>query len=201
MSCDAILDGRWVGHHHCVLKPTVSPASPRPTCARECPSNRFTCFCCPLRQKPYGYRNQRKQDQRRVKPVEVQATLGQRLVEKVANGGTQRPRENECRPEQQRVRDFGPQVQCGHKHQPYSEDQRTEFVAQTQAATIRASHPVAQRGAQCLGEHDRAPVKPLGLGCGDTLHRYVALGPIPNTQARDKQRRDDRNATGVTQTQ
>ena len=52
-----------------------------------------------------------EQDQRGIEPAQVKAAGGHRLVEQIAQSGAKRPRENEREPEEQRVRNTGPEVQ------------------------------------------------------------------------------------------
>ena len=69
------------------------------------------------------------------------------LVEKVADHGAQRPREDEGRPEQSSARDWGPVVRCDDQHQQRAEHGGAAGVAQPGCN----GRPVAERGSQGLG--------------------------------------------------
>src|SRR5664280_671244 len=138
-----------------------------------------------------------KQDQRGVEPAEVQAAGGQGLVEQVAERCAERTRQNEREPEEQSVRNAGPEVQSGCDGQARAEDQRPDLVAQLEAAAIGTCHPVAERSAERLREEDRHPVEPLDLRLGDALDRDRALAPVPDRKACCEQGGDDDHAAGV----
>jgi hypothetical protein len=56
--------------------------------------------------------------------IHVQAAIGDRFVQQVADGRTKRPRQDKGSPKQRRSRDTGEEVEAGDHHEPGTEDER-----------------------------------------------------------------------------
>src|SRR5580704_7009070 len=81
-------------------------------------------------------------------PAERQPAVADGLVEEVADGGAERPRQDEGRPEQRHARHAGPEIQCRDDRKRGAEYQCAAFIAETASV----GDPVTERGAQRLRE-------------------------------------------------
>ena len=70
-------------------------------------------LACPLRQDENTSDNEYADDRGSDRPAQCHAAVAWRLVEKIADGGAERPRQNERRPEQEDARHVGPEIKRG----------------------------------------------------------------------------------------
>ena len=88
-------------------------------------------------------------------PAKGKPTMARRLVEKIANGGPERARQNECCPEKQYPRNAGPVVQSSEHDKSGTKQQCATVIPET--SVVR--DPVAQSLPQGLGKRDRDPIE------------------------------------------
>src|SRR4051812_49338357 len=86
-----------------------------------------------LREDEDAGENDDGEDRRGEWPADVETAAGDRLVEQVADGGTERSRQDERRPEEQHMRDPGPEIEHEDNCQHAAEDQRAGLVAKPEA--------------------------------------------------------------------
>src|ERR1700704_5812205 len=112
----------------------------------------------PLPEDENAGDHEEREERRDGEATDGETAVGNRLVEKVADGRTQGAREDEGTPEQQRARNVREEVRRRDDRQPGTENQRAALVAQS---TI--GHPVAECRSQGLREQDGDPVEHLDL--------------------------------------
>src|ERR1700730_17296861 len=112
----------------------------------------------PLPEDENAGDNEEGKKRRDREATDGETAVGNRLVEKVADGRAQGTREDEGTPEQQRARDVGKEVRRRDDSQPGTENQGAALVAQS-----CVGHPVAERRSQGLRKQDGDPVEHLDL--------------------------------------
>src|SRR5215469_14726059 len=125
--------------------------------------------------------------------AEREAAFGQGLIEEIADGGAERARQDEGRPEQEHARDIGPKIKRGDDGEPDSKDERAAFVAE--AAVI--GEPIAERGAERLRQGDGGPVEGLDPARRDGVDGNRSLRPIPKAEHGHEAKEKQRRAAGI----
>ena len=77
----------------------------------------------PLREEKDERDDRNGDDRRRHRPAERQPAMPDRLIEKIADGGAERPRQDERRPEQPDTRRIGPEIGGGKDRERRRENQ------------------------------------------------------------------------------
>jgi len=110
--------------------------------------------------------------------ADVQSAFVERFVEKVADGCTEWPRQDEGRPEQQNVRNRRPIVERRDDRKCRNKDERSACITEAR----RVGHPITERRTQCLRERNGAPIERLSLRCADCFDGDRALRIVPERQ-------------------
>lgn len=109
--------------------------------------------------------------------AEREPTPGDRLVKEIADRRTQRPRQDEGRPEQDHTRNPCPEMERGDHGERSAEHQRRAGIAE---AAVR--DPIAERGAEGLRQGDGDPVEGFRAWSDDGIDRNAAQRPIPSEE-------------------
>jgi len=128
-----------------------------------------------LRQEQDAGNNESQQNAGGTVAAEGKAAMVNGLIEQIAQGGTERSREDKSSPEEQSARDVRKEISGGYQRQPSAEYEGTAFIAKP----VCVGHPVAERRSQGLGEQDRSPIEHLDLRRSYGLHRNGARRFIP----------------------
>ena len=118
---------------------------------------------CPVGQEEKTTQNEYGEDEGGKRAAQGQSAICKGLVEEVADRCAERAGENESRPEERDVGDFGSVVEQGNDGERRAEDERAATIAQRRVV----GDPVAERRAKRLREGDCRPVEGFGFGCGD----------------------------------
>ena len=131
-----------------------------------------------LRQEQDAGNNESQQNTGGTVAAERKAAMINWLVEQIAQGGTERAREDKSGPEKESPRNVRKEISGGYQREPCAEYEGTTFIAEP----VCVGHPVAERRSQGLGEQDRSPIEHLDLRRSDGLHRNGARRFIPYTE-------------------
>src|SRR5262252_1746595 len=142
--------------------------------SRRCPRGGPRMASRPLRDEQYADDDEHREDRGGEWPAHVEAALGYGLVEEIADRGTEWTRQDERRPEEHHVGDARAVIGNGDEYEQRTEHERAAAVAES-----GVRDPIAERGAEGLGEGDGEPVERLDARCVDRVDRYRPLRAVP----------------------
>ena len=138
----------------------------------------------PLRQNQDQRDHDDGDDERGERPAEIKSAVGERLVEKIAERRTERPRQNKGRPKEENSRGARREIKKRENREAYCERRCAAEIAEPG----RIGHPIAERRTERLRKGNRRPIKGFRFRRryrldGDRAERWCQSASTPTTQA------------------